>query len=1649
MPRSAPHASAHSGRLLLLRRCVEIKHKDHLIIAQRALRDAEGKVRKQSRPIIVGNCTRTVQEMDKVVEELRRVMRYREQTILDNVKLAVRQQQQQGEESKGEEEQKQQQRQGQQQAADAQRMDVDLSAATSADARYASLPLSVRDPRILGVCLSSRRNMCIHSEVSSFDNRNKVDALCRNLTASFIREQHAQGAGVPICEFYEGWYNHTAMPHAAPPRHSHAASSQPPHSSAACLCVLRAGGREKEGKESSLLGVYSLADLKVLGSERGWCPYFYARYAIQLANVVVFNYQYMLDPKISGLVSREMEKESIVVFDEAHNIDNICIEALSVQLDARTVNAAAGNLSTLTRAVKDMEKTDAARLQQEYNNLLRGLTGGAGRGGGAGGGGGAHAAAAAADAAADDPSSSSSSSSASSPADALMASPVLPSDVLREAVPGNIRRAKHFLLFLRSWVEYVKQRLLLSQVSQETPSAFLADVQTATQLQDTKALRFAFDRLQSLFLTLKLTDLDDYTPLQLLSNFATVVATYSEGFMVLFEPFDERNPAIPDPKLELCCVAAGTLVDLADGSSVPIEQVQVGAEVLSYHAALAPGETEGLTVRQVDAMLDQGHRECVELLFSDKRTLVCTPDHRIRTADGRWVEAKDLLVGADEVAVGVEYPNAAAVVEGDDEDTDVYRSMSEVTYGVHLQAKMLPLFQVQLVGRREVGVRHVYDLSVPSPQGDVSRSFVANGVVVHNCLDASLAMKPVFERFHSVVITSGTLSPLDVYPRVLNFHPSVQESFAMSLSRNVICLTGDHRVLTRRGWRSITRMQLGDVVLSFNVDTYEMEWKPVLAVTSHAVDPRSSADTLYRMQSSGMDVIATQNHQMLLARISDGTEGGLQERQPVGYETVGDLLLLPPHSRSLRAVVCAGVNAQADVRVHIPGLQRVCDWWWERDRQVSFLKFLGFWLGDGHFHTERDLVCLHQQKEGAAEWFVPLLDVVFPRWWHRVDCEVARGTRATYQIRCPPLYDYLRLMAVGPIGFNPRDPAEVRVYPHFTEDAGLAAEERQSAYYTSTSGSGSTTKWTEDVMLAVMRGDGVVVVAMDDTAGRRSSLSATTSASSAPASATSTHRRSSSSASYSCGGAYIEPEDVWEVSSCLLGGEQDCMVGVMSGRWHCTDCSGERAHRGADGDEEQVGEKLKESGDPLEMKMEEPLVPAVTDAEPVQAMQAAGYAIDGHWFYLKRWLGEQNVADVYSHLSRRQAIALLDGACRAHGLWKSIQYDGSGQPTGCWRCSHSSFPLIDHLQLIGQLAGAAVVLHLVNEAGTIQTIEDRPAPFTVHHWALCFTFTEPTGGIPFQTAPFAQPVDVSKSVVGRGYYDYEDDGRVWCISVDSNTNFLTQRLSKQRIDGRHIGVRAQSLYVSNCPLIVTKGSDQVPITSKFDLRSDLSVIHNYGRLLVELCSVVPDGVVGFFTSYRYMEDIVAAWKELGVIEQLLQLKLIFIETKDIVETTLALDSYKRACECGRGALFLSVARGKVAEGIDFDRHFGRCVVIFGIPFQYTLSRVLRCRLEYLRQHFQLSEADFLSFDALRQTAQCVGRVIRSKTDYGLMIFADQRFNRVDKRNKLPRWITQFMVTSSLTQPTPPLRVSTPRTHVRSCCAGRCAHVCDVSRTKLT
>lgn len=141
-----------------------------------------------------------------------------------------------------------------------------------------------------------------------------------------------------------------------------------------------------------------------------------------------------------------------------------------------------------------------------------------------------------------------------------------------------------------------------------------------------------------------------------------------------------------------------------------------------------------------------------------------------------------------------------------------------------------------------------------------------------------------------------------------------------------------------------------------------------------------------------------------------------------------------------------------------------------------------------------------------------------------------------------------------------------------------------------------------------------------------------------------------------------------------------------------------------------------------------------------------------------------------------------------------------------------------------------------------------------------------------------------------------------------------------------------------------------------------------------------------------------------------------------------METYRTACSNGRGAILLCVARGKVSEGIDFDHHYGRAVLCIGVPFQYTESRILKARLEFLRENYRIRENDFLSFDAMRHAAQCLGRVLRGKDDYGVMVLADRRFQK--KRTQLPKWISQAILESETNLSTD-MSVATAKNFLRS------------------
>jgi DNA excision repair protein ERCC-2 len=64
------------------------------------------------------------------------------------------------------------------------------------------------------------------------------------------------------------------------------------------------------------------------------------------------------------------------------------------------------------------------------------------------------------------------------------------------------------------------------------------------------------------------------------------------------------------------------------------------------------------------------------------------------------------------------------------------------------------------------------------------------------------------------------------------------------------------------------------------------------------------------------------------------------------------------------------------------------------------------------------------------------------------------------------------------------------------------------------------------------------------------------------------------------------------------------------------------------------------------------------------------------------------------------------------------------------------------------------------------------------------------------------------------------------------------------------------------------------------LRSEKKVAIAYGKLIIGLSCIVPDGIICFFPSYMYMEHILKQWYDLGIIDELLKYKYMFIEKKD-------------------------------------------------------------------------------------------------------------------------------------------------------------------------
>ncbi|XP_041591923.1 ATP-dependent DNA helicase DDX11 isoform X4 [Vulpes lagopus] len=241
------------------------------------------------------------------------------------------------------------------------------------------------------------------------------------------------------------------------------------------------------------------------------------------------------------------------------------------------------------------------------------------------------------------------------------------------------------------------------------------------------------------------------------------------------------------------------------------------------------------------------------------------------------------------------------------------------------------------------------------------------------------------------------------------------------------------------------------------------------------------------------------------------------------------------------------------------------------------------------------------------------------------------------------------------------------------------------------------------------------------------------------------------------------------------------------------------------------------------------------------------------------------------------------------------------------------------------------------------------------------------------------------------------------------------------------GVEAERVVEFSCghvippdnilPLIICSGPSSQQLEFTYQKRELPQMMDETGRILCNLCTVVPGGVVCFFPSYEYQRQVYAHWDKSGLLARLAVRKKIFQEPKRANQVEQVLMEYSRCIKCcGQaggtvtGALLLSVVGGKMSEGINFSDDLGRCVVMVGMPYPNIKSPELQEKMAYLDQTLPRVPGQPPPGKALvenlcmKAVNQSIGRAIRHQKDFASIVLLDQRYARPPILGKLPAWI---------------------------------------------
>lgn len=207
----------------------------------------------------------------------------------------------------------------------------------------------------------------------------------------------------------------------------------------------------------------------------------------------------------------------------------------------------------------------------------------------------------------------------------------------------------------------------------------------------------------------------------------------------------------------------------------------------------------------------------------------------------------------------------------------------------------------------------------------------------------------------------------------------------------------------------------------------------------------------------------------------------------------------------------------------------------------------------------------------------------------------------------------------------------------------------------------------------------------------------------------------------------------------------------------------------------------------------------------------------------------------------------------------------------------------------------------------------------------------------------------------------------------------------------------------------------------YNRREDKSQMEKLGQFILQICKVVPHGVVIFFSSYNFLYKVVQYWQQTNLFQKLTAFKTIFQEPTNSSNVDAVLSEYSNVITSQeKGALLLSVVGGKLSEGINFSDNLARAVIMIGLPYPNAFLGEIIAKRAFIEsqvlakggslQSAKESSNEYYENLCMKAINQSIGRCIRHGNDYALIYLVDKRYKQPRVQNKLSKWVKDRLVT---------------------------------------